>query len=90
MNLLKNKPIGEKKKSDSEDLGPNSAHQVGQCLGRALAPASSSPGLNVPPAADSNRAASLENTEREGEDREEGKEMGEGEGERMRRTRHPT
>lgn len=44
----------------------------------------------MPPAADSNRAASLENTEREGEDREEGKEMGEGEGERMRRTRHPT
>ena len=36
----------------------------------------------MPPAADSNRApprsaASLENTEREGEDREEGEEMGE-------------
>ena len=34
----------------------------------------------MPPAADSNRAASLENTEREGEDREEGKEMGRGGG----------
>ena len=78
MNLLKNKLMGEKK-SDSEDLGPNSAHQVGQCLGRALAPASSSPGLNVPPAAESNRAASLENTEGE-DDREEGEEMGEEKG----------
>ena len=34
----------------------------------------------MPPAADSNRAASLENTEREGEEREEGEEMGGGEG----------
>ena len=34
----------------------------------------------MPPAADSNRAASLENTAREGAEREEGEEMGGGEG----------
>ena len=52
-------------------------------LGRALAPAPSSPGLNVPLASDSKRApprsaAPLEYTEGEGEEREEEEEKREG------------